>query len=585
MTVFRMISKRFTRQAGAFRLASHLVTKCLVMGVASCLAVAQAEATTVKIHLNQIGFLPEANKVAVVPNTVGGEFWLVDAKTGRELLRGPLSQAQSWDVAGETVKIADFTAFNKPGHYKVKVAEVGESPEFYIQENIYDPLLAAAIKYYYYNRSGAPIEKEYAGQFARPAGHPDTIAYIHPSAASNQRPAGTVVASAKGWYDAGDYNKYVVNSGITTYTLLAALADFPRLFADVRLNIPESTNAVPDLLDEIMWNLDWFATMQDPHDGGVYHKLTDLAFSGDGMPHVQNSRRFLLQKSTAAALNYAAVMAYASVVLRDYEKHFPGRSAAYLQAAQVAWNWAKKNPKVLYIQPADVSTGTYAKADEDLQDEWLWAAVELFRASGKKTFLNDVKLPAKPRVPEWDAVETLGLYTLATYSKIPAKLQQDAKQLLIDMANRMVREYWASGYLVAMTEEDYRWGSNAVALNKAMVLLTANRVSPNKDYEPAARGLLDYVLGRNPTGYNFVTGFGYKSPKHPHHRLSQYDGVVPPVPGMLAGGPHSGWQDKCKYPSRLPAKSYLDDWCSYSTNEVAINWNAPLVYVLAALRE
>jgi endoglucanase len=54
---------------------------------------------------------------------------------------------------------------------------------------------------------------------------------------------------------------------------------------------------------------------------------------------------------------------------------------------------------------------------------------------------------------------------------------------------------------------------------------------------------------------------------------------------MLVGGPQPGWQDKCSYPSRLPAKSYLDDWCSYSTNEVAINWNAPLVYVLAALRE
>src|SRR5690606_20368933 len=205
-------------------------------------------------------------------------------------LRGPLSQAQTWDVAGDTVKVADFSAFNKPGHYKIRVAEAGESPPFYIQENVYDPVLAAAVKSFYYNRASAPIEADYAGQFARPAGHPDTLVYIHPSAASAARPAGTVISSPKGWYDAGDYNKYTVNSGISTYTLLAALADFPRLFADVRLNIPESTNAVPDLLAEILWNLDWLITMQEPHDGSVYDKLTTLKCSSEGMPHEQNAK-------------------------------------------------------------------------------------------------------------------------------------------------------------------------------------------------------------------------------------------------------------------------------------------------------
>src|SRR5690606_26227976 len=166
MTLFRTISGRLSQQLRVIRLATCFVGSFLAMG--------QANAAQIKIHLNQIGFLPEASKVAVVPNTVVGEFWLVDASTGREVLRGPLSQAQAWDVAGETVRIADFTAFNKPGHYKIKVAEAGESPAFYIQENVYDPVLSAAIKYFYYNRASAPIEKEYAGQFARPAGHPDT---------------------------------------------------------------------------------------------------------------------------------------------------------------------------------------------------------------------------------------------------------------------------------------------------------------------------------------------------------------------------------------------------------------------------
>ncbi len=94
---------------------------------------------------------------------------------------------------------------------------------------------------------------------------------------------------------------------------------------------------------------------------------------------------------------------------------------------------------------------------------------------------------------------------------------------------------------------------------------------------------MDYILGRNPTGYSFVTGFGEKTPLHPHHRISQSDTVAAPVPGMLVGGPHAWQQDKCHYKSNEPTKSYSDSWCSYSTNEIAINWNAPLVYVLGAL--
>src|SRR5690606_19665639 len=142
-------------------------------------------------------------------------------------------------------------------------------------------------------------------------------------------------------------------------------------------------------------------------------------------------------------------------------------AAQYLQMAEKAWSWAKKNPKLLYVQPKEMNTGAYAMVNEDLQDEWLWAAAELSRASGKKTYLNGIKLPESPRVPEWSAVEGLGLYALARHSNA-GKLHQGARDQLIAMANRMVREYWQSGYLVPMTEVDFRWGSNAVALNKAM---------------------------------------------------------------------------------------------------------------------
>ena len=134
-----------------------------------------------------------------------------------------------------------------------------------------------------------------------------------------------------------------------------------------------------------------------------------------------------------------------------------------------------------------------------------------------------------------------------------------------------------------MVADDFGWGSNSAALNKAIVLMQAYRLTDNAEYKAVASSLMTYVLGKNPTGYSFVTGFGQKPAMLPHHQASQSDGVSKPIPGMLVGGPQNGQQDGCDYPSDEPALSYADTWCSYSTNEVAINWNAPLVYMLAAL--
>jgi len=126
----------------------------------------------------------------------------------------------------------------------------------------------------------------------------------------------------------------------------------------------------------------------------------------------------------------------------------------------------------------------------------------------------------------------------------------------------------------------FSWGSNAVAANQGMELLIAYRLTGNSAYLRAALGNLDYLLGRNATTYCFVTGFGNRSPQHIHHRISSSDGIAAPVPGLLAGGPNPGEEDGVTtYPSSLPALAYTDDQNSYASNEIAINWNAPLVFL------
>ncbi|NEL80129.1 MAG: cellulase, partial [Xanthomonas perforans] len=138
------------------------------------------------------------------------------------------------------------------------------------------------------------------GPYARAAGHPDTQVRIHPSAASATRPADSVISAPKGWYDAGDYNKYIVNSGISTYTLLAAYEQYPALFKAQALTIPDDAPGVPGILQETWWNLEWMLAMQDPADGGVYHKLTDKQFDGLVMPAQATQQRYVVMKATAA---------------------------------------------------------------------------------------------------------------------------------------------------------------------------------------------------------------------------------------------------------------------------------------------
>ncbi|MES2152855.1 MAG: glycoside hydrolase family 9 protein [Pseudomonadota bacterium] len=539
------------------------------------------------IRVNQLGFAPDAGKLAVVPEGAADSFAVI-AADGAIVLRGPLGAPASWAPAQETVRVADFSALVTPGRYHILVDGLPASAPFEVQRQAYRALNAAALKGYYFNRAGLALAARHAGVYARAAGHPDTQVLVHASAASGARPEGSVIASPKGWYDAGDYNKYVVNSGIATYTLLAAWEHFPAYFKTQQTNIPETGNGMPDILNEALWNLEWMLSMQDPNDGGVYHKLTNKQFDAMVMPALATTARYVVQKTTAAALDFAAVMATASRVFQPYGRTLPGMSARMLAAAEAAWAWAQANPAQLYRQPADIVTGEYG--DATLDDEFAWAAAELFIVTGKDSYYRAVKAEQlQATVPTWDDVRSLAWISLAHHRRHLAPIaDQGLIVRRIETLAASLRGAWRdSAYRVAMQTPDFVWGSNAVVLNQAMMLLQAYRIGGQPDDLRAAQSALDYVLGRNATGMSFVTGYGARTPQHPHHRPSQADGVAEPVPGLLVGGPQPGQQDKGQcgegYQSALPARSYLDQVCSYASNEIAINWNAPLVYVTAAL--
>lgn len=531
------------------------------------------------IKLNQVGFLTQAPKIALVAETSAGTFDLVDMQ-GNVVFSGPLSSAAEWAPADERVHQADFSEWQTPGQYRV-VADGASSGVFNIGADAFNDVHQAALKAYYFNRASTALDEAYAGPWARPAGHPDDAVLVHASAATSDRPEGTVLSAPKGWYDAGDYNKYIVNSGISTYTLMAAYEHFPGLYQDFQVNIPPSEHDLPDLLEEILWNIDWMEQMQDL-DGGVYHKLTTANFAGRVMPHQATATRYVVQKNTAATLNFAAVMAQAS---RVYAPYLPERAQQFEQAALNAWAWAEANPSITYQQPTGIRTGAYAPVGETLQDEFAWAAAELFLMTDDDAYLDDFfSRNELPGVPWWGGVAALGYISLAHHAdRLPEPQLNDIRQALQTTANDLLSTQQSSAFGVAMLSPNFNWGSNSEVLNRGLMMLQAYRMTGNQDFLDAALAHVDYTLGRNATNYSFVTGHGWHPPMHIHHRQSDADDVEQPVPGFLAGGPHSGQQDDCTYPSNLPAKSFFDGWCSYSTNEVTINWNAPLVYMLGAV--
>ncbi len=532
---------------------------------------------------NQFGYMPKSVKrVFLTPDHAGQSFQLQNNK-GDEVLSGTTTVAKDWPHSGTTVCYAEFSELTAPGEYELILEGSKETVSVSINADNYSELGNALVKSYYMARVSEPVKEQYAGIYARPLGHADDKVIIHASAASKERPEGTIISSPGGWYDAGDYGKYIVNSAISTYTLLHLCESFPKYTQAINLNIPESGNGASDVLNEAIINLKWMLTMQDPNDGGVYHKLSSKRFCGMVMPHKDPLERYVVMKSTAATLDFAATMAKSYRVIKPFESVYPGLADKCLSAAESAWQWSLKNPAVLYKQPGDIQTGQYD--DKKIDDEWFWAATELFLSTGQKEYRQAVSFEEQRfSVPQWARVNTLGLYSLLNDTEKAKELTKKSGKALLKIADKLYRDYETSAYRISITK--FPWGSNSELANEGMVFIHAYQLTGNEKYLHAADACIGYMLGANPLGYSFVTGFGTKTPMHVHDRRCKADGIEAPIPGLLAGGPSLQAQQDCgkdNYPSSYPAMSYLDETCSYSTNEIAINWNASASFLVLGL--
>ena len=386
------------------------------------------------IRLNQLGYHPQAAKTFVVAVPSAATTFKV-VQNGTTVFEGTLSEVQSWEMAGEEVRLGDFSEVQTPGTYTLQIEGVGSSHPFEISTKIYEELLPASVRAYYYLRSGTSLPEEFAGKWHRKAGHPDLDVPFHP----DLNRAGTM-DSPKGWYDAGDYGKYVVNGAFSVGQLLLMHERYPGALKDGTMNIPESGNGISDLLDEIKYETDWLLAMQDD-DGGVFHKLTCENFVGMVMPEEANCERLVMAKGVGGTLDFAAVMAK---MHRAYGTIDETYALQCLEASKKAWQWALRHPQLEFKNPKGVITGEYG--DNHFGEEWFWAAAELFRATQGEEYLDYLKaqeLSFKYSYGDgWRKfMELFGVFTLLDKdSNLPEDLRKTYETGLVNLADALLEK-------------------------------------------------------------------------------------------------------------------------------------------------
>ena len=575
------------------------------------------------ILTNQVCYFPKRAKKATLlsDSSKPVDFEVID-ESGKTVYEGKSTPFGHDKDSDDEVHIIDFTDLDKEGTYHIEAEDGSESRNFEIcGSETYSSLLYDSLNYFYQNRSGIEIESDFissgeASELARAAGHPKDMAEIEQTWGYSGS-SGSIDVTG-GWYDAGDHGKYVVNGGFSLWLMqnqyeTALKYGFEDAYGDGTMLLPENTNGTPDLLDEARWEMEWMLKMiveSGEYKGMAYHKAHDEKWTALGIaPADDDMKRIVKPPTTAATLNLAACGAQAARLWKDYDNDFAEQC---LTAAKNAFAAAKKHPEM--YAPLDESIGGGAYGDTDVEDEFCWAALELFITTGDEDYYDEATenkffLDVPQTLGGGESVDTVGSFDwgntggLATLSaalntdkfdKGDAEIIQEA---IVSAADNFISLEENQGYGVPYgqsklsyndSDEGYIWGSNSFVTDNAIVIAYAYLLTKDESYLDGAIGGMDYILGRNAMDYSYVTGYGTHAIEYPHHRYwaRQIDETFPKAPnGVMCGGPNSGMQDPWVQGSGWkkgeipPQKCYLDNIEAWSVNECTINWNASLAWL------
>ena len=494
------------------------------------------------IVTNQIGYQPQSEKIAVFRDvTDETTFSVINADTNEVVLTSDLYGEKNNISAGETDWFGDFSSVTEPGTYYITCGDLDNSYLFEIADNVYQNLLNDSIKMLYLQRCGTEVKDD---TFGHVACH-DTMAQVY---GTDKK-----IDVSGGWHDAGDYGRYVVPGAKSVADLLYAYAANPDLYGD-DLGIPESGNDVPDILDEVRYELEWMLKMQD-ESGGVHHKVTCENFPGYVMPEYETAPLIVTPISTTATADFCASMAMAYEFYSEIDTTF---AETCLKAAKQAWTFLEENPNLIFKNPEDITTGDYGDSSD--KDERYWAAAQMYRATGEELYLTALENMTVKTGMDWTTVGDYGNIAIVTMEGIDetSDVYIKAKKAITSEAYKFASTTKNNAYGVAISS--FNWGSNMTVANAGVILGLAYQLTGEDTYKTASVSNLNYLLGKNPNGVCYVTGYGTVSPKNPHHRPSMAKKQA--MKGMLVGGVNSNLEDSAAkaYLINTPsAKRYVDN--------------------------
>jgi endoglucanase len=542
------------------------------------------------VRVSQIGYRPHDRKLLIATVPVD-HFTIVDHATDEIVYEG---QAESWGFdqdAQQEIYWGRFHSLTTPGTYRAILDTGDESYPFTISEDVYAAPIRLAARALYLQRSGIDIYDAENSGVDLEAGHL-TPAILWGDESS------TPMDVSGGWYDAGDFGRYIPTGAFAVGQLLIGFSANPEFFADGSLNIPESGNGLPDLLDEIKWELDWMLRMQR-EDGAVYHKVTTRSFADFGtLPAEDTSQLFVFEVSSADTAYFSATLAHAARIFADYDAEY---AATLLSAAERAWTWLEQNPDQVPVggfQNPPVSEYPMQGGYDFVGTEEIprmWAAAELFNTTGNSTYETafaqyfEAVSPQGRQAMSWANAYPMALYAYLTAENANANTWASVAEVFQAQAQQIFDVAFMSGYGVTLNDSvpgfEYVWGSNQVALAHGLYLMMANELFPDLRYPHVALGQVQYILGVNPLAKAYISGIGADPMLHPHHNLSFRMQVA--VPGFITEGANSQGSGgdaalEALWEVGVPAAmSYTDAWESWASNEPTIDANATFVALLA----
>ncbi|MEK0317318.1 glycoside hydrolase family 9 protein [Cohnella sp. 56] len=545
------------------------------------------------IMIDQFGYLPDGDKVAVLVDPQVG-FNAADAYTPGSTMQvrrvsddavvfsgaptvwnGGRTQEKSgdrgwWFDFSQVTAVGDYYIYDPAGNVK--------SYNFTISPDVYKEVLKAAIKTFYYQRIGTPHLAQHAG-----AAFADDAALIGPGQDSQARsvfdrnnPA-TERDLSGGWMDAGDYNKYVTYTAQPINELLSAYEEKPDIFTD-DYNIPESGNGIPDIIDEVKWELDWLKKMQD-EDGGVLMKVGFPSYGKTGdyndRPSQITFQRYYLPKTSASTIVTALNFAHASITLRQFPE-LASYAADLRERAIKAWEWYQNNPKETNVDNGDVEVGD-ADVDLDKQAQVATvAAAYLFALTGDQTYHDYFKANYKTTWPMSDAY--WGLYFgeqadgVMFYTTLP---NADPAVKAYILERRDLHDFTQSLednddlYRSYVPDFSYHWGSLQVRARSGASSYDFYQydINPAKrdNFYKKAQNVLHYFHGVNPFAFTYLTNMqaygAENSIKQIYHSWfadnTQWDNAPP---GYIPGGPSEQYTGTESPPRNQPAQKTYKDW-------------------------